>query len=317
MSAKGSIAEVYEKTGKCEYSVYGNPCFWKETVEYCKSLTTLQCPEYCNKEELYCAARYKNPSYKWEDEVGKGICKSELNDRYDAQCDPLDWKFKVNQRKLLHCRAHAFSRSCNNYYDEALKQYNAKFAKSGDHDKNCAVSLKHHKCNPKEGTFIGTSYCKYSCKTFSELDGTEGSKNSYGYDTGCCDTLKTLLAEKAKADAEKAKELEKAKASGACKDDDAGLQKEWGEDYTCKFGKEMGYCGVFAEQDKYCEASCDKCGAKKEELVWTAATIEDLARTTKLVAERMKAEQNPKETLLEKYLREGYPDMPEMLPAKA
>merc|ERR1712070_1319539 len=148
-SAKGSIAEVYEKTGKCEYSVYGNPCFWKETVEYCKSLTTLQCPEYCNKEELYCAARYKNPSYKWEDEVGKGICKSELNDRYDAQCDPLDWKFKVNQRKLLHCRAHAFSRSCNNYYDEALKQYNAKFAKSGDHDKNCAVSLKHHKCNPK------------------------------------------------------------------------------------------------------------------------------------------------------------------------
>merc|ERR1711998_147046 len=110
MSAKGSIAEVYEKTGKCEYSVYGNPCAWKETMAYCESLRgkPMGCPWYCNKEELYCAARYKNTHYKWEDAIGKGTCKEELNVRYDAHCDPLDWKFTANAKKIIHCRARAF-----------------------------------------------------------------------------------------------------------------------------------------------------------------------------------------------------------------
>merc|ERR1711907_40286 len=134
MSAKGSIAEKYVNTGKCEYSVYGNPCFWKETMAYCNKLiaekTPMNCPWYCNKEELYCAARYTRG---WVDELGKGKCADELDKRYDAHCNPENWDFRANQKKLKHCRAHAFSRSCNNYYDQAPKKYLAKG--DGNHDK--------------------------------------------------------------------------------------------------------------------------------------------------------------------------------------
>jgi len=186
MSAKGSVAEDYEKTGECEYSVYGNPCAWKKTMEYCESLrgTKLGCPEYCNKEELYCAARYLNPSYDWEDKpniVPTGKCSKEakeqcctwqLDARYDAKCDPMNWNFKANDKKIKHCRAHAFSRSCNYYYDAALKIYQAKHGSSegkAEHAANCKKSLSFNSCDPTttdpDKVYLGDAFCQQSCDT--------------------------------------------------------------------------------------------------------------------------------------------------------
>jgi len=319
MTAEGSIAQDYVNTGKCEYSVYGNPCAWKETMAYCETLTPqqLHCPWYCNKEELYCAARYKSGE-EWEDKpdivpTGSGVCSEQLDKRYDAHCDPLHWDFQANEKKKIHCRAHAFSRSCNYYYDAALKKYEAT-DRSTKHEENCKSALKFHSCNPFSSPFLGEAYCKMSCGEISELDGSkEGSANSYGADSGCCDVLVTVMKEKKESDAAKAAAQEAAVNNGSCKDDEAGLQADWGEGYTCSSNVESGYCeyAYVDEMKKYCKASCKLCGSELLEMPTVSPEqLEAASKSMTLIAERMRAKKNPKPTLIEKYLREGYPDMP-------
>jgi len=337
MSAKGSIAEVYEKTGKCEYSVYGNPCAWKETMAYCESLRgkPMGCPWYCNKEELYCAARYLNPSYSWPDKIGivptgkctgkdkYHCCSWQLDARYDAKCDPMNWNFVANEKKKKHCRAHAFSRSCNYYYDAALKIYEAKQGSAGGkkaHDANCVKSLAFHSCSPFKEPFLGDGYCKSGCGQMSERDGQSGMADSYKNDNGCCDTYAMLVKKKAMADKAEQAKKDAAIANGSCKDDPEGLvkDKDWGAGYKCADNKASGYCEYAYVDDmkKYCAATCKLCGAATPTLAATPEQLEATAKSMQLVAERMRSRKNgdPNEpsALVQKYLVEGYPDLPEL-----
>merc|ERR1711998_188272 len=339
MSAQncGPTCEVYEKTGKCEFSVYGNPCAWEKTMEYCESLrgTRMSCPEYCNKEELYCAARYLNANYDWEDKkdiVPTGKCTNDnqemcctyqLDARYDAKCDPMNWDFKANDKKIKHCRAHAFSRSCNYYYDAALKIYQAKQGSAegkSAHDANCKKALAFNSCDPTlsdpDGIFLGDAYCQMSCGTMSEQDGQSGMADAHGADSGCCDTLSSLIAEKAAADKAKADAQDAAVKDGSCKDDEAGLKADWGQDYTCQYCVNAGYCdyGYETEMLKYCQASCKKCGTTlvEEAPVAKPDRVLAAAKSMHLIAERMKAKQNPEPSLITKYLHQGYPDLVEL-----
>lgn len=338
MSAEGSIAKVYEDTGVCEYSVYGNPCAWKKTMEYCEELRKppwygkLACPWYCNKEELYCAARYLNGDYDWEDKpdiVPTGKCEKtdktqcctyQLDERYDAKCDPMNWKFKANKKKIMHCRAHAFSRSCNYYYDNALKLHKAKYSSATGkgnkaHHQNCAKALKMHSCSPFKEPFLGEAFCGKACNdgTISELDGQKGMTESFGNDNGCCDTYGKLMLKKKKQDAAAAARTAAAIKGGGCKDDAKGLVKDWGAGYTCASTKEMGFCEYAYVEDmkKFCAATCKLCGATPGSVV-TPEQLEESAKNMQLVAERMRAMQTKKTTLVQKYLREGYPDLPEL-----
>jgi hypothetical protein len=332
MSAEGSIAKVYEDTGECEYSVYGNPCAWKKTMEYCESLRgkPLVCPWYCNKEELYCAARYLNSDYDWEDKpdiVPTGKCEKtdqsqcctvQLDERYDAKCDPMNWNFKANAAKIKHCRAHAFSRSCNYYYDNALKLHEAKYNSAAGQaatDENCKKSLATHSCSPFKEPYLGEAFCKMACGdgTISERDGQTGATESYGNDNGCCTTYEKLLKEKAEKDAADKAKTDAAVNGGSCKDEESALKADWGAEYTCAYNKEAGYCeyGFVEDMKKWCAATCRLCGTELPVVV-TPERLEASAKSMQLVAKRMRAKKTTKLTLVQKYLRMGYPDLPEL-----